>query len=227
MITTTMPPAAKIATISLWFWLFRWTSGSVSPASEQQSTDRLESSSSQNSDNCNNSYTPSEPQQQQGSPALPSFSAYDPQTGYVLMPGVNSPHVNANGIKYAIPQFKSIQGGSPTGFGNFTSPNGYTLNPGVVGSASGLDDSSRLKYKDENVYVPNPQAETSELWMNPRDMPAHIRVSETDRCRLTFGTLGIDIESSKNPGYQEARLVEKSHLEPLARLVNCSNYGKK
>ncbi|GKE35123.1 hypothetical protein Tco_1454445, partial [Tanacetum coccineum] len=147
------------------------TSGSVSPASKQQSTDRLESSSSQNSDNCNNSYTPSEPQQQQGSPALPSFSTYDPQTGYVLMPGVNSPHVNANGIKYVIPQFKSIQGGSPTGFWNFTSPNGYTLNPGVVGSASGLDDSSRLKYKDENVYVPNPQAETSELWMNPRDMP--------------------------------------------------------
>ncbi|GKD43339.1 hypothetical protein Tco_1267984, partial [Tanacetum coccineum] len=45
---------------------------------------------------------------------------------------------------------------------------------------------------------------------------AHIRVSETDRCRLTFGTLGIDVESSKNPGYQEARLVEESHLEPLA-----------
>ncbi|GKA10920.1 hypothetical protein Tco_0690353, partial [Tanacetum coccineum] len=115
------------------------TSGSVSPASEQQSTDRLESSSSQNSDNCNNSYTPSEPQQQQGSPALPSFS---------------------------------VEIYSPTGFGNFTSPNGYTLNPGVVGSASGLDDSSRLKYKDGNVYVPNPQAETSELWMNPRDMPS-------------------------------------------------------
>ncbi|GKF48327.1 hypothetical protein Tco_0141578, partial [Tanacetum coccineum] len=65
------------------------TSGSVSPASEQQSTDRLESSSSQNIDNYNNirlvrhsspSYTPSEPQQQQGPPELPSFSAYDPQT---------------------------------------------------------------------------------------------------------------------------------------------------
>nr|GFB94454.1 GBF-interacting protein 1-like isoform X4 [Tanacetum cinerariifolium] len=102
----------------------------------------------------------------------PTYSPH-PSTGnsYVLMPGVNSPHVNANGLKYAIPQFKSIQGGSPTGFGNFTSPNGYTLNPGVVGSASGLDDSSRLKYKDGNIYVPNPQAETSELWMNPRDMP--------------------------------------------------------
>ncbi|GKA22710.1 hypothetical protein Tco_0708672, partial [Tanacetum coccineum] len=46
---------------------------------------------------------------------------------------------------------------------------------------------------------------------------AHIRVSETHRWRLTFGTLGIDVESSKKPGYQEARrIVEESHLEPLA-----------
>ncbi|GJY13196.1 hypothetical protein Tco_0382505 [Tanacetum coccineum] len=101
--------------------------------------------------------------------------------------GVNSPHVNANGLKYAIPQFKSIQGGSPTGFGNFTSPNGYTLNPGVVGSASGLDDSSRLKYKDGNVYVPNPQAETSELWMNPRDMPSMQSASHATYLQSSHG----------------------------------------
>ncbi|KAL8230269.1 hypothetical protein R6Q57_000047 [Mikania cordata] len=103
----------------------------------------------------------------------PTYSPH-PSTGssYVMMAGANSPHVSANGLKYAIPQYKSVQAGSPTGFGNFTSPTGYALNtPGVVGSASGLDDSSRLKYKDGNVYVPNPQAETSELWMNPRDVP--------------------------------------------------------
>lgn len=104
----------------------------------------------------------------------PTYSPH-PSTGssYLLMPGGNSPHVGANSLKYAIPQYKSLQAGSPTGFGNFTSPTGYTLNtPGVVGSASGLDDSSRLKYKDGNIYVPNPQAETSELWMNPRDIPS-------------------------------------------------------
>ncbi|KAI3521377.1 hypothetical protein L1887_10840 [Cichorium endivia] len=101
----------------------------------------------------------------------PTYSPH-PSSGssYLLMPGVNPPH---NGLKYAIPQYKSLQAASPTGFGNFTSPNGYALNtPGVVGSASGLDDSARLKYKDGNVYVPNPQAETSELWMNPRDIPS-------------------------------------------------------
>ncbi|KAK1434229.1 hypothetical protein QVD17_11148 [Tagetes erecta] len=104
----------------------------------------------------------------------PTYSPH-PSTGssYLMMPGANSAHVSANGLKYAIPQYKSVQAGSPTGFGNFTSPTGYALNtPGVVGSASVLDDSSRLKYKDGNVYVPNPQAETSELWMNPRDMPS-------------------------------------------------------
>ncbi|KAF5793422.1 putative GBF-interacting protein [Helianthus annuus] len=104
----------------------------------------------------------------------PTYSPH-PSTGnsYLMMAGANSAHVSANGLKYAIPQYKSVQAGSPTGFGNFTSPTGYALNtPGVVGSASGLDDSSRLKYKDGNIYVPNPQAETSELWMNPRDMPS-------------------------------------------------------
>ncbi|KAI3786193.1 hypothetical protein L1987_45327 [Smallanthus sonchifolius] len=104
----------------------------------------------------------------------PTYSPH-PSTGssYLMMAGANSAHVSANGLKYAIPQYKSVQAGSLTGFGNFTGPTGYALNtPGVVGSASGLDDSSRLKYKDGNVYVPNPQAETSELWMNPRDIPS-------------------------------------------------------
>ncbi|KAG5229011.1 GBF-interacting protein [Salix suchowensis] len=55
----------------------------------------------------------------------------------------------------------------------FVSPSGYAINaPGVVGSATGLEDSSRMKYKDGNLYVPNPQAEASEIWIqNPREMP--------------------------------------------------------
>lgn len=60
------------------------SSGSVSPVSEQQSNERLESSSSQNMENYTNirlvrqnspSYAPSEPHQQQPTPSeLPSFS---------------------------------------------------------------------------------------------------------------------------------------------------------
>ncbi|KAK4354520.1 hypothetical protein RND71_026714 [Anisodus tanguticus] len=108
--------------------------------------------------------------------AMPGYSsnaAYPhPPNGsnYLLMPGGGS-HLSANGLKYGIQQFKPVPTGSASGFGNFLSPTGYAINtPGVIGSATGLEDSSRMKYKDGNLYVPNPQAETSEMWMNPRDI---------------------------------------------------------
>lgn len=106
-------------------------------------------------------------------PGYSSNAAYPhPSNGssYVLMPGSSS-HLTASGLKYGIQQFKTLPTGSPSGFGNFTSPAGYAVStPGVVGSATGLEDTSRMKYKDGNLYVPNPQAETSEMWMNPRDL---------------------------------------------------------
>ncbi|XWS18830.1 hypothetical protein CRYUN_Cryun32bG0078800 [Craigia yunnanensis] len=239
-------------------------SGSESPpsatASEHQLPDKKDTSSPENLDSYTDigmvqdnsqSYAPSESQQQQDPPELPSFSAYDPQTGYdfpyfrppidetergqglpfsqeqqqppvaqmypqvhvshfpnlmpyrqfvspiylpqmampgyssnpayplpsngssyVLMPGGSS-HLNANGLKYGIQQFKPVPAGSPTGFGNFTSPSGYAINaPGVVGNATGLEDSSRIKYKDGNIYVQNQQADASDLWIqNPRELP--------------------------------------------------------
>ncbi|XP_050901359.1 uncharacterized protein LOC127108040 isoform X2 [Lathyrus oleraceus] len=75
---------------------------------------------------------------------------------YVLMPRGGS-HLNANNLKYGVQQFKPVPAGNPTGFGNFANPAGYAmLAPGVVGGASGLEDSSRVKYKD-NLYVPNLQ----------------------------------------------------------------------
>lgn len=75
---------------------------------------------------------------------------------YLLMPGGGS-HLNANSLKYGVQQFKPVPTGSPTGFGNYANPTGYAMiAPGVVGGASTLEDSSRVKYKD-NLYVPNPQ----------------------------------------------------------------------
>lgn len=102
----------------------------------------------------------------------PAYSHPSNANSYLLMPGGSS-HLGANGLKYGIQQLKPVPAGSPTGFGNFTNPTGYAINaPGVVGSATGLEDSSRLKYKDGNIYVPNPQAETSEIWIqNPRELP--------------------------------------------------------
>ncbi|XWS16186.1 hypothetical protein CRYUN_Cryun34aG0063400 [Craigia yunnanensis] len=109
--------------------------------------------------------------------AMPGYSsnpAYPhPPNGssYLLMPGGSS-HLNASGLKYGIQQFKPHPAGSPTGFGNFTSPSGYAINaPGVVGNATGLEDSSRIKYKDGNIYVPNQQAD-SDLWIqSQRELP--------------------------------------------------------
>nr|XP_027192497.1 nuclear transcription factor Y subunit alpha isoform X2 [Cicer arietinum] len=109
--------------------------------------------------------------------AVPGYSNNPPYphptngNSYVLMPGGGS-HLNANSLKYGVQQFKPVPAGSPTGFGNFANPTAYAmLAPGVVGGASALEDSSRVKYKD-NLYVPNPQGETSEIWLqNPRDLP--------------------------------------------------------
>ncbi|PNT55050.1 hypothetical protein POPTR_001G170700v4 [Populus trichocarpa] len=108
-------------------------------------------------------------------PGYSSSPAYPhPSNGnsYLLMPGGGS-HLNANGLKYGIQHYKPVPGNNPAGFGNFVSPSGYAINaPGVVGSATGLEDSSRMKYKDGNLYVPNPQAEASEIWIqNPREIP--------------------------------------------------------
>ncbi|KAE8696373.1 Detected protein of unknown function [Hibiscus syriacus] len=102
----------------------------------------------------------------------PAFPHPSNGSSYLLMPG-GSTHIGANGVKYGLQQFKPVPAGTPTGFGNFTSPSGYAINaPGVVGSATGLEDLSRSKYKDGNIYVQNQQADTSDLWMqNPRDLP--------------------------------------------------------
>ncbi|KAI5384680.1 hypothetical protein KIW84_071622 [Lathyrus oleraceus] len=69
-------------------------------------------------------------------------------------------------VKYeeALEKFESVLGtklepneAAVAGFGNFANPAGYAmLAPGVVGGASSLEDSSRVKYKD-NLYVPNLQ----------------------------------------------------------------------
>lgn len=93
--------------------------------------------------------------------AVPGYSNSAPYphptngNSYLLMPGGGS-HLNANGLKYGVQQFKPVPAGSPSGFQNFANPGYAMLAPGVVGGASALEDSSRVKYKD-NLYVPNPQ----------------------------------------------------------------------
>ncbi|RVW67734.1 hypothetical protein CK203_063291 [Vitis vinifera] len=81
--------------------------------------------------------------------AMPGYSSNPTYThpsnanSYLLMPGGSS-HLGANRLKHGIQLLKPVLAGSPTGFGNFTNPTGYAINaPSVVGSATGLEDSSR------------------------------------------------------------------------------------
>ncbi|EHA8588949.1 GBF-interacting protein 1-like [Cocos nucifera] len=109
--------------------------------------------------------------------AMPNYSsnpAYPhPSNGnnYFLMPGANSP-ITAGSMKYATSRYKPVPVGSPTGYGSYANPAGFTINsPGTIGSAAGLEDVSRIKYKDNSLHVPTPQAETSDIWIQtPREL---------------------------------------------------------
>lgn len=74
---------------------------------------------------------------------------------YVLMPG-GSPHILAS--KCATTQYKPIAAGNPTGCGTYTNPASFAISfPGAVSNTTSQEDLNSVKYKDNNVFVPNPQ----------------------------------------------------------------------
>nr|XP_009792828.1 PREDICTED: uncharacterized protein LOC104239808 isoform X3 [Nicotiana sylvestris] len=104
---------------------------------------------------CSPTYVP--PMSMPGYSSNPTYPHSSTGSNYLLMPGGSS-HLSTNGLKYGIQQFKPVPTGSTSGLGTFTSLTGYAVNTsGVIGSTTGVEDSSRLKYKDNNLYVPNPQ----------------------------------------------------------------------
>uniref|UniRef100_A0A0E0L939 GBF-interacting protein 1 N-terminal domain-containing protein n=1 Tax=Oryza punctata TaxID=4537 RepID=A0A0E0L939_ORYPU len=110
--------------------------------------------------------------------AMPNFPTNMPYpsngNNYLQMPGGGS-HLAAGGMKYGVSQYKPVPAGSPSGYGNYTHPAGFTFSSpgvGVIGGAVGVDDVNRIKYKDNNLYAPSPQVETSDIWIQtPREMP--------------------------------------------------------
>ncbi|KAG1334248.1 GBF-interacting protein 1-like [Cocos nucifera] len=103
--------------------------------------------------------------------AMPNYSSNSafphPSNGnnYVLMPGTNS-HITAGSMKYATSQYKPVPIGSPTGYGNYANPAVFTISsPGPIGGATGLEDVNQIKYKENGLYVPTPQADTSDIWI--------------------------------------------------------------
>ncbi|KAK8967491.1 hypothetical protein KSP40_PGU018764 [Platanthera guangdongensis] len=109
--------------------------------------------------------------------AMPNYSsnpAYaHPSAGssYVLMPGGTS-HLPTGGIKYPPSQYKPLPTGSPTAYGNYSSPAAFAIGtPSPIGGPTGLEDVTRIKFKDNNIYVPNQQADASDMWMqNAREL---------------------------------------------------------
>ncbi|XP_064956283.1 uncharacterized protein LOC135584520 isoform X10 [Musa acuminata AAA Group] len=89
---------------------------------------------------------------------------------YVLMPG-GSPHILAS--KCATTQYKPIAAGNPTGCGTYTNPASFAISfPGAVSSTTSQEDLNSVKYKDNNVFVPNPQLDTSDNWiLTSRELP--------------------------------------------------------
>lgn len=144
-----------------------------------------------------------------GYPHLPNGS------NYVLMPGSSS-HLAASNLKYGVQQFKPLPVGSPAGFCNFANPPAYAINaPGVVGGPVGLDDSSRLKYKDINLYAPNPPAETSEVWIqNQREIAG---IQSTPYFNIQGQTAAHPAYLQSHPGhasFNAAGLVQQSsHMQ--------------
>ncbi|XP_068660739.1 GBF-interacting protein 1-like isoform X2 [Aristolochia californica] len=110
--------------------------------------------------------------------AVPSYSsnpAYThPSNGnsYVIMPGGSS-HLTTGNLKYSPSQYKPVPAAGHTGYGNYNNTSGYAMStPGSVGGSTGIEDVSQVKYKEGNLFVPNPLAETSEMWIQtPRELP--------------------------------------------------------
>lgn len=70
-----------------------------------------------------------------------------------------------NGMKYGSPhQYKQVFQGTPAGYGGYANHNGYPVSNGVIGSTGAIEDANMNKYKDNNLYAPNPQVLRNLFW---------------------------------------------------------------
>lgn len=95
--------------------------------------------------------------------------------------------------------------------------------PGVIGTPTKSASPPAHDSKDSETEAAKMQDKISRvnIYENQNVIIAkHIRVPETDRYRLTFGSLGMEFDSARNlvDGFQTGS-VEESNGEPVARLV--------
>lgn len=92
---------------------------------------------------------------------MPNYSSNPPYphppngNNYLVMPGGSS-QIAAGSMKYAPAQYKPLPAGSPTAYASYNNSAFTISSTGAVGTA-GLEDFSRMKYKDSSLYVPNQQ----------------------------------------------------------------------
>ncbi|XP_047340917.1 uncharacterized protein LOC124944651 isoform X2 [Impatiens glandulifera] len=138
-----------------------------------------------------------------GYSTTPTFAHPTSGNSYMMMPGGNS-------HRLGMQQFKPVPSGSPTGFGNFTNPNGYAINP----PTAVLDESSRMKYKDSNLYVPNQQGEASEIWIqNPRDHPGLQAASYYNMQGQPAAHGGYLSSHTGHGSFNPAGVTQSSHMQ--------------
>ncbi|KAF3334936.1 hypothetical protein FCM35_KLT21540 [Carex littledalei] len=116
-------------------------------------------------------YVPPPQMAVQNYPNSPAYPHPSHGNGYLLMPTSGPTQVTAGGLKYGANQYKPVFTGN--GYGNYTNPsNGYPVTPGVIGPVGTFDDSNRVKFKDNNLYMPSQQMEASDIWVqNQRELP--------------------------------------------------------
>ncbi|KAF8698741.1 hypothetical protein HU200_034994 [Digitaria exilis] len=105
-------------------------------------------------------------------PSNPAFPQLPHGSSYLVMPNGAS-QLAVNGMKYgSLHQYKQVFQGTPAGYGGYTNHNGYPVSNGVIGSTGGIEDANMNKYKDNSLYAPSPQAETTDPWVQgQREIP--------------------------------------------------------
>ncbi|KAL5217876.1 hypothetical protein ABZP36_018560 [Zizania latifolia] len=95
----------------------------------------------------------------------PAFTQLPHASSYLVMPNGTS-QLAPNGMKYGPHhQYKQVFPGGPAGYGGCANQNGYPINTGVIGSTGMVEDANMSKYKDNNLYTHNSQAETADVWI--------------------------------------------------------------
>lgn len=94
--------------------------------------------------------------------------------------------------------------------------------PGVIGTPKKAASSTAENSKDIESNTTELEDKLSQvnIYENQNVIIAqHIRVPETDRCRLTFGTIGTELDSLGHQSkYQLIDAAEKTNAESTARL---------